>query len=108
MASQKGCKVEFRTAGKEAVLDVEFDVQQGNCVDLLVPMIPTPQDVVEKECRLGYEKALAQADAYWRQVPATAATIDVPEEEITAAIRHYLKMAEVIAEKDPATGEYCT
>jgi hypothetical protein len=57
---------------------------------------------------VGYDKALAEAEAYWRQVPATAATIDVPEPEINATIRAYLKMAEVIAERNPATGEYCS
>ena len=69
------------------MLQVEFDVQPGNCVDILLPMIPTPQEVVERSALLGYDKALAEADAYWRQVPATAATIDVPEEEINRAIR---------------------
>ena len=106
VALQKGCQVAFRTAGKDAALDVQFDVQQGNCVDLLVPMIPTGQDLVEKECSLGYEKALAQADAYWRPLPETAATIEVPEQQVTQAIRHYVKLAEVVAEKDPATGDY--
>jgi len=108
VAEQKGCKVDFRAAEKNAAIHLVFDAQPGAYADLLVPMIPTAQDVVETECRLGREKALAQADAYWRHMPATAATIDVPEVEVTEAIRHWLKMAEVIAEKDPATGEYCT
>jgi hypothetical protein len=106
VALQKGCTVAFHTPGKAPGLDLDFDVQQGNCVDLLVPMIPTPQDVVEKELLLGYEGALAQADAYWRQVPRTAAAIDVPEEQLTQAIRQYVKLAQVIAEKDPASGDY--
>jgi hypothetical protein len=108
VARQKGCQVDFRVTGKEAVLRVEFDVQPGNFVDVLIPMVPVAPDVIEKECLLGCDKALAQADAYWRRVPATAATIDVPEPEVTQAVRHFLKMAEVIAEKDPATGEYCS
>jgi hypothetical protein len=108
VASQKGCRVQFRPTEKDLVLDVEFDVRPGNSVDLVLPMVPAAQEVVEKECRLGLDRSLAQADRYWSKVPATAAAIDVPEEEITRAIRHYLKMAEVIAEKDPATGDYCT
>ena len=108
VASQKGCQAGFRYLEKDPVLALEFDVQEGNRVDLLLPILPTGQDVVEQQCRLGFERSLAQADAYWRRVPATAATIDVPEEEVTRAVRHYLKMAEVIAEKDPATGVYCT
>ena len=100
--------MDFHQGEKEVSVGIEFDVQQGNDADLLIPMIPTAPEVVEKEWTLGYDQALVQADAYWRRVPATAATIDVPEEEISLAIRNYLKMAEVIAEKDPATGDYCT
>ena len=63
-------------------------------------------------CPAGVPARLRQGTCPGRRLlapaPATAATIDVPEEEISRAIRSHLKMAEVIAEKDPATGEYCT
>ena len=108
MASAKGSRVALRTVDKVAVLEIELDPQQAGPVDVLVPVVPCPRAIVEQECSLGYDRALAEADAYWRQVPATAARIDVPEQEITQAIRAYLKMAEVVAEKNPATGEYCS
>ncbi|MCX7427682.1 MAG: hypothetical protein NTW96_18895 [Planctomycetia bacterium] len=102
----KGCRPTVRVEDKIAVLEIELDLQQTDHVDLLIPMIAYERQIVERECSLGYDKALAEADAYWRQCPATAATIDVPEEEISRAIRAYLKMAEVVAEKNPTTGEY--
>ena len=90
------------------MLEIELDPQQADAVDMLVPVVPCARAIVEQEWSLGYDRALAEADAYWRQVPATAATIEVPEPEITRAIRTYLKMAEVIAERNPATGQYCS
>lgn len=107
LAVQKGGKADFHAADKEAVLEIHFDLRQPNGLDLLLPMIPAAKETVERECALGYDKALAQADAYWRQKPATAATIDVPEEEINREIRCHLKLSELIAEKDTATGDYC-
>lgn len=107
-ACRKGCRIEFHASGEDVALHIEFDVQPGSCADLLLPMIPTFRDQVEKEWTLGYDGALAESDAYWRRLPVTAATVDVPEKEVTLAIRHYLKMAEVIAEKDPSTGDCCT
>jgi len=108
VGAKKGCRVELRTSEKTPRLDIEFDVRQGNSVELLLPMVPTPPDVVAKQCQLGFEQSLSMADACWRRRPATAATVDVPEEEITRAIRQHLNMAEIVAEKDPATGEYCS
>ena len=78
VARQKGCKADCRAAGKESMLRVEFDCQPGNFVDILIPMVPTGQDVIETECLLGYDGALAQADAYWHRVPTTAAAIASP------------------------------
>jgi acetyl esterase/lipase len=108
VGSCKGCRVDFHPAEKEAELKVEFDVRQDASVEILLPMIPMSQEVVQQERQLGWERALAQADAYWRRKPAAAAVVEVPEEEISRAMRSHLKMAEVIAEKDPTTGEYCT
>jgi hypothetical protein len=105
VASQKGCEIEFHSSETESALGIRIDMQQANCLEILIPMIPAPRAVVEKELMLGYEKALAESDAYWREKPATAATIDVPEEPITRAIRSYLKMAEIVAETDPGTGD---
>jgi hypothetical protein len=108
VAASKGCRLDFRPGEKESVLQIDFDVQRGASVDILLPMVPTSEEIVRQECLLGYDKALAQADLYWRQAPATAATIDVPEEDLSRAIRSHVKMAEIVAEKDPATGEYCS
>ncbi|MBN1394191.1 MAG: hypothetical protein JW959_04140, partial [Pirellulales bacterium] len=102
----KGCRVSLSYVENVPLLKIELDLRKTNYADLLLPIIPCPREIIERECSLGREKALAEADAYWRVVPDTAARIDVPEPEINEAIRTYLKLAEVIAEKNPVTGEY--
>ena len=53
VVAKKGCRVDFRAAEKEAVIEMEFDVQRGSCVDIPVPILPTLPDVVERQCALG-------------------------------------------------------
>lgn len=108
VAASQGCRLDFRPDLKESVVQIEFDAKVGARLDIVLPMIPASEELLGQECLLGYDQALAQADAYWKKVPATGATIRVPEAGLNEAIRSHLKMAEVIAEKDPATGEYCT
>ena len=105
VADQQGCRIAMVKGEKHPTLGIEFEVGQGGHLDLVVPMIPVTAKAAERECRLGFTKALAESDAYWGQVPETAASIEVPEEPISRAIAQHLKMAEVIAETDPATGD---
>jgi hypothetical protein len=108
VAATKGVRAALRSEGKAIVLDLALDAHQAGSVDLLLPVVPCALAVVRQEWSLGYDKALAEADLYWRRRPPTAAAIDVPEQGINDAIRSYLKTAEVVAERNPATGEYCT
>lgn len=109
VAPRQTCSVEFfpRNAGvSDDLLFIRLPARVGAHVDLLVPMLPTEQPVFQEEFALGRERALRQANAYWRKRPATAASFCVPEAPINEAIRHSLKFAEVVAEKNPATGDY--
>jgi len=56
---------------------------------------------------VGYRRALAETARHWRPRPRTAATFRVPEAPITETVRRSLQFAEVIAEKNPATGKTC-
>ncbi len=92
--------------GKSYVMQVEFPVKEGAYVDMLVPMLPEPADVFAAEAALGYDGALAEANAYWSKKPETAATIHTPEKYINEALRRNIQFAEVVAELNPENGEY--
>jgi hypothetical protein len=95
---------------KEGVTDdlliVRMPGRVGARLDLLVPMLPTERKVFQEEMAFGRDRALRQAEACWRKRPRTAATFRVPEAPLNEAIRHSLKFAEVVAEKNPATSDY--
>jgi hypothetical protein len=91
---------------KDFLIHIPVEVKKGNHVDLLLPMIPTERDVFDREMAVGYDRALAEANSFWAKVPKTAARFETPEEQINKAIVNNLKMGEIIAEKDPETGEY--
>jgi hypothetical protein len=42
----------------DSTLGIQMDVRRGNFVDVLVPMLPTERDEIEREIQLGYEGAL--------------------------------------------------
>lgn len=96
---------EGKPGTRDYFLQVSLTAQMGAHADLLVPMIPGNREEVERELTLGYEAALNDARAFWSKVPATAAVIDTPESEINDAIRHGVKLAQVITERNPQTGE---
>ncbi|MEA1996044.1 MAG: hypothetical protein U9N45_00310 [Gemmatimonadota bacterium] len=92
--------------GRDYYLGVTLPVQKGAYADILLPIMPGEPGQVEAELELGLEKALAQSDEYWSVVPVTASRIETPERKINEAVGKSLKFAEVIAERNPATGEY--
>jgi len=51
---------------------------------------------------------LKEANRYWGRRPRTAARIRAPEHYINEAVRHSLRFAEIISEKNPDTGKYCS
>lgn len=103
------CDITFESRKPEerdSALYISISTKKGTSVDMLIPMLPTDRDVFDKEFALGYDKALSEANAYWGRVPATAAKIDTPEDYVNRAIKWSLKLGEVIAEKNPADGNY--
>jgi hypothetical protein len=56
--------------------------------------------------KLGYDRALAEAERYWSNIPATAARFRTPEAGVNESIRRHLQTAEIVADKNPINGEY--
>ncbi|MGQ9650136.1 MAG: hypothetical protein ACUVXJ_08495 [Phycisphaerae bacterium] len=89
---------------KDSLIALTMEVKPDNHVDLLVPMLPTDRDVFDAELVLGLEGALAEADAFWSAVPATAAVVDTPEPLVNNTIKHSIRLAEMISEINPSNG----
>ena len=90
----------------DSLLHILMDAEKGAHVDLLLPMLPAERDVFDEELALGYDRALAEASRYWACKPSTAGSIETPEQHVNRTIAQSLKFAEVIAEKNRATGQH--
>jgi hypothetical protein len=85
---------------------VDLPAQVGAHTDILIPMLPEPYAAIHQEATLGYDGALAQCEQFWSAKPATAARIHTPERQLNQALRRNIQFAEVIAERNPETGDY--
>jgi len=90
---------------KDSLISLTMEVKAGNHVDLLVPMLPASRADFDAELSLGFDKALAESDAFWSPVPATAAVVDTPEPLVNNTIKHSLRLAEMISEINPSNGQ---
>lgn len=109
IAPNQSCCVEVHPSTpteRDFLLFVGIDVRKGSSVDLLIPMLPTEPDVFEKELALGYDGVLEEANRFWSARPHTAAKFSTPEDHINNTIKHNLKLAEIVAERNPETGYY--
>lgn len=93
--------------GDEYRLYVKLNAARGAHADLLLPMTPMDRGVFDRELALGYDRALAESNAFWSQKPRGAARISVPEHFLPEACRRGLEFAQVLTEKNPATGKHC-
>ncbi|MCP2257830.1 hypothetical protein LX15_001516 [Streptoalloteichus tenebrarius] len=84
-------------------LAVTLPARRGARVDLLLPMLPTARADVDAELALGYDRALAEADAYWAP-PRDVASITTPEPLVNEVFLRSPSFAEVIAERSPENG----
>lgn len=87
-------------------IKIDFEAKVGDQVDLLMPMFPQALGAIAKEEALGFEGALAQSNAYWKQHLLPETRFQVPEDYITEAVRHSVKFASVLSERDYETKEY--
>jgi hypothetical protein len=104
------CTIDFqqhKPTDRDSLLLIGMSSRIGTSVDLLVPMLPTQEEIYRKELNLGYERALEEANQFWRTQLATVATIHTPEDQINEAFKHSVRITEMITERDPKTG-YCS
>jgi hypothetical protein len=91
---------------KGYILQVELPAREGAKVDMAVGMLTEDPNEFAREAALGYDGALAEAEAYWSRKPETAATIHTPEKYINEALRRNIQFAQIVAELNPENGEY--
>ena len=106
---RQSCEVKLLPAeenSRDRFLFLRLDARVGAYVDVLLPMLPTERNFLDQELALGYDAALSEANRYWEITPSTAATFHTPEPEINSIIDRNLRFAEVIAERNPADGQY--
>jgi hypothetical protein len=103
VAPGQDCSISF---GNINVMSVKLDTKPGRHVDVLLPITPMERKVFDAELALGYDRALAETGRYWSKRPKTAAKVQVPEDFINRAIQRNLHFGEVIAERNPADGNY--
>lgn len=94
-----------RPTDKDSLVSLTLEARPGSRADVLVPMLPTRRAAFEAELSLGFEKALAETDAFWSIAPSTAAVVDTPEPLVNNTIRHSLRLAEMISEINPASNQ---
>jgi len=87
-------------------LKVELPVKVGAHTDILVPMLAAPAEELNAEAKVSFDGAIAEADAFWKVKPASAARIHTPEKYINDAIARNIQLAQVVAERNPENGEY--
>lgn len=87
-------------------LNVELPARVGAYADILVPMLPEPIKTIQSEVDLGFDGALTEAERFWSEKPATAARIQVPEKYIEQVLKRNIQFSEIIAERNPDTGDY--
>ena len=101
------CESAFEPGGSDGTQSkawIKMPARKNAQVDMLLPMLPTDPTQFEEQLAVGFDNALAAANAYWARTPDTAARFDCPEEHVNHVVANCLKFAEVVAERDPATG----
>jgi hypothetical protein len=92
--------------GGTYTLQVELPAKTGAHTDVLVPMLVQSPEEIAAEAKLGFDGALAEAEAFWKQKPVTAARVSTPEKYINNAIARNIQLAQIIAERNPDNGEH--
>jgi hypothetical protein len=87
-------------------LKIQLPVRLGAHMDLLVPILPFSEEETAAEADRPLEKVLSEANEYWSQQPTTAAHIHTPEKYINDALERNIQFAQIVAERNPETGEY--
>jgi len=87
-------------------LHLDMPRSKGAHADLLVPLLSLERAGFDAELRLGFDAALAQSERFWTRGLGGKARVQTPEPLVNQAFRVSPKFTEVIAERDPVTGQY--
>ncbi|MBD1420884.1 hypothetical protein [Sphingobacterium chuzhouense] len=87
-------------------IKVDFQAKIGDYADFLMPMFPTAASETSKEEELGFNGALVQSNAYWKNDLLPENRFRVPEDYITEAIYRNVKYVPVLTSVDYKTKEY--
>jgi len=100
--------VSFAETAQKRVYDLTVTLrgEEGAHVDLLMPMLSQSRADFDAELAMGYDNALAEADAYWTETTEQGARIVIPERNMQDLVTRNHAFAEVIAEKSPDTSQY--
>jgi hypothetical protein len=85
---------------------LRLPVTNGSHVDVLLPMLSAPRQILDDELALGYDAALSETRRHWQGVTAGPTRFETPEEDVNDAIRQSVRLSHLLTEKDPATGKY--
>jgi len=88
-------------------LYVQMPAVKGAHIDLLAPMLPCDRATFDKELAMGYDAALAEANAFWAKATKSPTRFQVPEREINDVIRQSIRFSHVLTERNPANGKLC-
>ena len=89
---------------RDSTVSILTDLHLGKIGDVLVPILPTDRATFDAELARGFDGSLKESEAYWSQTPPTAAVVETPEPLVNDVLAQTLKLAQVIAERDPQTG----
>jgi hypothetical protein len=84
-------------------LQIALPRKVGARVDLLLPMLPCDATLLDEEQSLGWNGAMAQANAFWAPRPISEARVCVPEPQLNAAILHNIRLARMLTITVPTT-----
>lgn len=87
-------------------LAMELPGEQGAHTDLLVAALPQEPSAFDAELARGFDGALRACAPYWKETPRGAARVRTPEPFVNQVVERNIQFAQVVAEKNPTSGEY--
>ncbi len=78
----------------------------GAKVDVLLPIVPVDDATINRERAIGYDRALAETERFWRNELKTKTSIRVSEPLLQGWVDNFPRIEAMIAEKHPETGDY--
>lgn len=84
----------------------ELPAKAGARIEFVLPMCHLDDATIHRELALGYDKALAGAEQFWKKELRTRTSLQVSEPLVQGWIDNFPRLEAMIAEKHPDTGDY--